>query len=404
MTLQHFLAASAIGSAFVAGYAFCRMRQLQSEKDALIASPPHTTLSAADLDIGPCGGSASPPTSPADYNHAAHPDHSLPMRLARARRAALPKRVILIRHGESEGNADHTLYRTKADNLIELTEKGSQQALQAGRRLASLLGPDERVHFYVSPFQRALQTSRNIQSCLRRSQYVTRTSVDPRIREQEFGNLQGEEFRHLRNQQQDVGRFWFRFPQGESGADVYDRVKQWWDSTVMSLNCRPGLPTSDTVVVVTHGLTMRLILMQLYGWSPNTFLTVWNAGNCDMYVLSKQSHDNEGEEESEIHLPETAIVRSRSPSGCGSDETGSCQAPFALNAVEGDMPDSSLPIIVTTTDGTQHSLTLSNYLSLPAPRTTNMNAIRNMVSEQHGISSDDISNIDMYNGRFGKYM
>ena len=51
-----------------------------------------------------------------------------PMDLATASALAakrkLPSRVILLRHGESEGNADATLYRTKADNLIELTPKG----------------------------------------------------------------------------------------------------------------------------------------------------------------------------------------------------------------------------------------------------------------------------------------
>ena len=31
---------------------------------------------------------------------------------------------------------------------------------------------------------------------------------------------------------------------------------------------------------------MRLILMQLYGWSPNTFHTVWNADNCAMCAAS----------------------------------------------------------------------------------------------------------------------
>ena len=35
--------------------------------------------------------------------------------------------MILLRHGESEGNADTTLYRTKADNLIELTDVGTAQ-------------------------------------------------------------------------------------------------------------------------------------------------------------------------------------------------------------------------------------------------------------------------------------
>ena len=51
-----------------------------------------------------------------------------PMDLAAATALAakrkLPNRVILLRHGESEGNSDATLYRTKADNLIELTPKG----------------------------------------------------------------------------------------------------------------------------------------------------------------------------------------------------------------------------------------------------------------------------------------
>ena len=47
-------------------------------------------------------------------------------------RRNLPKRVILVRHGESEGNADHTRYRTKADNLIELTPRGMEQAEAVG--------------------------------------------------------------------------------------------------------------------------------------------------------------------------------------------------------------------------------------------------------------------------------
>ena len=32
---------------------------------------------------------------------------------------------------------------------------------------------------------------------------------------------------------------------------------------------------ASSIIVVTHGLTMRLILMQLFHWSPNTFHTVW---------------------------------------------------------------------------------------------------------------------------------
>ena len=84
-----------------------------------------------------------------------------------------------------------------------------------------------------------------------------------------------------------MGRFFYRFPTGESGADVYDRVKSWWADAVQHVNLRPGYQPVDGLVVVTHGLTLRCILMQLFGWSPTTFQSVWNAGNCAVYVLRK---------------------------------------------------------------------------------------------------------------------
>lgn len=36
--------------------------------------------------------------------------------------------VILVRHGESEGNVDKKMWWKKPDHTIELTEKGKQQA------------------------------------------------------------------------------------------------------------------------------------------------------------------------------------------------------------------------------------------------------------------------------------
>ena len=54
---------------------------------------------------------------------------------------------------------------------------------------------------------------------------VVRMNIDPRIREQEFGNIQGDDFKAFREEQQKVGRFYYRFPTGESGADVWDRTK-----------------------------------------------------------------------------------------------------------------------------------------------------------------------------------
>lgn len=62
-----------------------------------------------------------------------------------------PKRIILIRHGESEANVDKYMFGRVPDYTIELTEKGREQAEEAGKRLKEVVG-EESVYFYVSLF------------------------------------------------------------------------------------------------------------------------------------------------------------------------------------------------------------------------------------------------------------
>ena len=258
------------------------------------------------------------------------------LREAEDRRQLLPSTIILVRHGESVGNADSTQFRSMPDNLLPLTEHGIEQAKEAGRRVESILSgrtksmldirPDEnrsergvylnsshsgklfdsrseigfgngtgtisdsfhplraknrRVHLVLSPFERTLQTARAMRTAFEHR--IVRTDIESRIREQEFGNVQTEDFQLQRQEQQKIGRFWYRFATGESGADVYDRVKSWWFESVLNVNTRIGYEPIDAMVVVTHGLTMRFVLMQLFSWSPTTLHSVWNASNCDIY-------------------------------------------------------------------------------------------------------------------------
>lgn len=68
-----------------------------------------------------------------------------------------PKRIILVRHGESEANVNNNLYSNTPDWLIHLTEKGRNQAREVGKKIKELVG-DEPVYFYYSPFTRTRET------------------------------------------------------------------------------------------------------------------------------------------------------------------------------------------------------------------------------------------------------
>ena len=81
-----------------------------------------------------------------------------------------PKRIILIRHGESQANVDKYLFGRVPDYTIELTEKGHEQARGAGKRLKELV-KEESVYFYVSPFWRARSTFEEVASAFPRAQF-----------------------------------------------------------------------------------------------------------------------------------------------------------------------------------------------------------------------------------------
>lgn len=69
----------------------------------------------------------------------------------------MPKRLLLIRHAESEGNVSSHIYERKTDSDIRLTEHGHGQAFRSGLRLFKLMGNDT-FKIYCSPYTRAKQT------------------------------------------------------------------------------------------------------------------------------------------------------------------------------------------------------------------------------------------------------
>jgi broad specificity phosphatase PhoE len=84
------------------------------------------------------------------------------------------KLLILVRHGESEGNIDHSVYARKKNFDIGLTEKGKEQSRLAGQHIRDFVNTVEirnsdvktnlwiSTNYYCSPYVRAKETLQEI--------------------------------------------------------------------------------------------------------------------------------------------------------------------------------------------------------------------------------------------------
>ncbi|EEF49780.1 phosphoglycerate mutase-like protein AT74 [Ricinus communis] len=206
----------------------------------------------------------------------------------------LPKRIILVRHGESEGNLDTAAYTTTPDNKIPLTPSGLSQAETAGIHLHNLISESNnhaqnwRVYFYVSPYQRTLSTLRGIGRSFERERIIG-VREECRIREQDFGNFQVKErMKVIKETRERFGRFFYRFPEGESAADVFDRVSSFLESLWrdIDMNRLQKDPSSDlNLIIISHGLTCRVFLMKWFKWTVDQFERLNNPGNCEYRVM-----------------------------------------------------------------------------------------------------------------------
>lgn len=208
-----------------------------------------------------------------------------PMELERKNR--LPKRIILVRHCESEGNVDSARYCEEADWRIPLSALGREQAIEVGHKLKAIVG-DDPLYFYCSPYLRTKQTLALAMRALRENPVVG-AREEPRLTEQQFGNFQNaEEMQRFKSNRGAFGRFYYRFPNGESGLDVYNRITSFI-GTLFRLWSRATHDSHDNVnvVLVTHGLTMRLFLMRWFRLTVQEFETSFNPDNGCVIVMDR---------------------------------------------------------------------------------------------------------------------
>jgi broad specificity phosphatase PhoE len=76
---------------------------------------------------------------------------------------------------------------------------------------------------------------------------------------------------------------------GESGADVYDRVTTFLDTMYRDFE-KNNYP--ENTLIVSHGLTIRLFLMRWFHWSVEEYESKHNPKNREIIVMKKQMDDH----------------------------------------------------------------------------------------------------------------
>jgi broad specificity phosphatase PhoE len=158
-------------------------------------------------------------------------------------------RLILVRHGESEGNRDRTFTQNPD---VPLTPRGREQAHAAAAQIAKRY---EAMRLVASPFARARETAEIIGARL-----GVALEIEPALREQSFGVFAGQPYTALLNDAayHDGPRWNWRPPDGESLADVSARV-------VPALDRIARAGAGQDVVIVSHGGVMFALCAYVAG-------------------------------------------------------------------------------------------------------------------------------------------
>lgn len=199
-------------------------------------------------------------------------------------------RLCLIRHGQSQANVDDQLYLTIKDHDIQLTDLGKSQAVKAGHNLFKLLSEEKTnlkgtLRVFVSPYTRTRQTWDGIKSAQCPVVHLPRMEEEESVllREKEYKIFADhQEMKQKKEKRNSFGPFWYRFKNAESDADVFLRVSTFWNQLTNRF-LLGEIQEEDTVVIVAHEVTLRMIMMLLKRTTYET--SKFDIHNCEILTI-----------------------------------------------------------------------------------------------------------------------
>jgi broad specificity phosphatase PhoE len=232
----------------------------------------------------------------------------------------LPKNIVLIRHGESEGNVIDHLYRDgKAVNLSDgfyhkhcslwrLTPQGVRQAQVTGDWVRDNLEHifKNNCAFYVSPFIRTKETAGHL--AIPDARWV-KTNL---LRDRDWGDVdKGDKdgrYPSVDLKDEDMSIFWFRPQNGETMPETCHRIEEFLET----------LHPDENVIIVTHGeilLAFRTVIEQLDDAQYHKLVTTSSerVHNCQVMIFSRENPHAKDD-----YLPAIQTMRSLCPQKCDS--------------------------------------------------------------------------------------
>lgn len=163
-------------------------------------------------------------------------------------------KLVLVRHGESEYNAQNIL---TGHHNPPLTEKGVIQATECGQVLSDI----RFHHVFTSDLTRSIDTSNLI---LGQSSHTPKTNTQtPLLKEKSDGKLEGLiKPLAIKDIGQDLWKEWKRTldgkpPEGESVNEIYKRVIKYYEDQIKPLVGR------SNVLIVAHQYSILSLIIYL---------------------------------------------------------------------------------------------------------------------------------------------
>jgi broad specificity phosphatase PhoE len=165
-------------------------------------------------------------------------------------------RIVLLRHAETEWNREG---RFQGGQDIALSAAGREQAESAARLLAAT--PLDAV--WSSPLARARDTAAIIAAPHRLA-----VQESEAFREMGFGEWEGLTRDEVRERFPEAHRAWVETPQEATwaGAETLSEVQA---RTVAGLKALRAAHPGQTICLVTHGITGRILILEALGLGPD---------------------------------------------------------------------------------------------------------------------------------------